>query len=141
VSVALKSPADDAPRKATFLRWIWYAARRETAPRRCHRRILDTCAGADGDANRRGAGIAVESHRSAGTDPARENGSYGADEVVQYVGEVPTVMTFLIEGSIRLTTTTRTFGHSAQPAGGRFIPRADHLTRQPSLSGAYALEE
>ena len=35
VSVALKSPADDGAAKATFLRWIWYAARRDgSAPRR-----------------------------------------------------------------------------------------------------------
>jgi len=67
---------------------------------------------------------------------------YGADEVVQYVGEVPTAMTFLIEGSIRLTTTTE--DGSVIPLSlleeGSFLGLTT-LTRQPSSSGAYALEE
>jgi CRP-like cAMP-binding protein len=67
---------------------------------------------------------------------------YGADEVVQYVGEVPTAMTFLIEGRIRLTTTTE--DGSVIPLSlleeGSFLGLTT-LTRQPSLSGAYALEE
>jgi small-conductance mechanosensitive channel len=67
---------------------------------------------------------------------------YGADEVVQYAGEVPTAMTFLIKGSIRLTTTTE--DGSVIPVSlleeGSFLGLTT-LTRQPSLSGAYALEE
>jgi CRP-like cAMP-binding protein len=61
---------------------------------------------------------------------------------VQYVGEVPTAMTFLIEGSIRLTTTTE--DGSVIPLSlleeGSFLGLTT-LTRQPSSSGAYALEE
>src|SRR6185437_4486504 len=49
---------------------------------------------------------------------------YGADEIVQYAGEVPTAMTFLIKGSIRRTTMND-----------------DGSVVQLSLAGAYALEE
>lgn len=67
---------------------------------------------------------------------------YGADEIVQYAGDVPTGMTFLVEGSIRLTTTTE--DGSVVPLSaleeGSFMGLSS-LTRQPSLSGAYALEE
>jgi len=67
---------------------------------------------------------------------------YGTDEVVQYVGEVPTAMTFLIEGTIRATTTTE--DGSVIPLSrleeGSFLGLTT-LTRQPSSSGAYALDE
>jgi CRP-like cAMP-binding protein len=67
---------------------------------------------------------------------------YGTDEVVQYAGEVPTAMTFLIKGSVRLTTTAE--DGSVIPLSlleeGSFLGLTT-LTRQPSNSGAYALEE
>jgi CRP-like cAMP-binding protein len=67
---------------------------------------------------------------------------YGTDEVVQYAGEVPTAMTFLIRGSVRLTATTE--DGSVIPLSlldeGSFLGLTT-LTRQPSNSGAYALEE
>ena len=66
VSIALKSPADDGAARATFLRWIWYAARREGLHLDgADRRLLDAGAGADSDAHRGGAGNATERHRSA----------------------------------------------------------------------------
>jgi CRP-like cAMP-binding protein len=67
---------------------------------------------------------------------------YGTDEIVQYAGEVPTAMTFLIKGSIRPTITID--DGSVVPLSlleeGSFLGLTT-LTRQPSLSGAYALEE
>ncbi len=67
---------------------------------------------------------------------------YGTDEIVQYAGEVPTAMTFLIKGSIRRTFTTD--DGSVIPLSlleeGSFLGLST-LTRQPSLHGAYALEE
>ncbi len=67
---------------------------------------------------------------------------YGTDEIVQYAGEVPTTMTFLIKGSVRPTITTD--DGSVVPLSvleeGSFLGLTT-LTRQPSPSGAYALEE
>jgi CRP-like cAMP-binding protein len=67
---------------------------------------------------------------------------YGTDEVVQYAGEVPTAMTFLIRGSVRLTTTTEDGSVILLSLleEGSFLGLTT-LTRQPSNSGAYALEE
>lgn len=67
---------------------------------------------------------------------------YGADEIVQYAGEVPAVMTFLVAGSVRLTVIDEvgdvvpvTTLHQ-----GSFLG-ITALTRQPNLAGAYALDE
>jgi CRP-like cAMP-binding protein len=143
VSVALKSPADDGAAKATFLRWIWYAARREglhldgatdefSTPARVQMAMRTVVAPA----------LRLSLTDQQALIPHAKMVRYGADEVVQYVGEVPTAMTFLIEGTIRATTTTE--DGSVIPLSlleeGSFLGLTT-LTRQPSSSGAYALEE
>jgi small-conductance mechanosensitive channel len=143
VSIALKSPADDGAARATFVRWIWYAARREGLH-------LD---GADDDFSTPARlqmamrTVVAPALRLSLTDqqsliPHAKMVRYGTDEVVQYAGEVPTAMTFLISGSVRLTATTE--DGSVIPLSlldeGSFLGLTT-LTRQPSNSGAYALEE
>jgi small-conductance mechanosensitive channel len=143
VSVALKSPADDAAAKATFLRWIWYAARREelhlddvsddfSTPARVQVAMRDVVAPA--------LRLSITDQQSL--IPHARMVRYGADEIVQYAGEVPTAMTFLIKGSIRRTMTND--DGSVTPLSlleeGSFLGLSS-LTRQPSLAGAYALEE
>jgi CRP-like cAMP-binding protein len=143
VSVALKSPADDGAAKATFLRWIWYAARREelhldgatddySTPARVQMAMRTVVAPA--------LRLTVTDQQSL--IPHAKIIRYGADEVVQYVGEVPTAMTFLVKGSIRLTTTAEdgTVIPVSLLEEGSFLGLTA-LTRQPSSSGAYALEE
>ena len=67
---------------------------------------------------------------------------YGADEVVEYAGQVPTTMTFLISGRVQLTATAD--DGSLVPIStlveGSFLGLTA-LTRQPNLASAYALEE
>ena len=67
---------------------------------------------------------------------------YGADEIVQYPGTVPTAMTFLVAGSVQLTATDE--DGVVVPVStlqqGSFIG-ITALTRQANLAGAYALEE
>jgi small-conductance mechanosensitive channel len=143
VSIALKSPADDGAARATFLRWIWYAARREGLH-------LD---GADDDFSTSARvqmamrTVVAPALRLSLTDqqsllPHAKMVRYGTDEVVQYAGEVPTAMTFLIRGSVRLTTTTEDGSVILLSLleEGSFLGLTT-LTRQPSNSGAYALEE
>jgi CRP-like cAMP-binding protein len=67
---------------------------------------------------------------------------YGADEIVQYAGDVPKAMTFVIKGSIRRTMTNDdgTVTPLSLLEEGSFLGLSS-LTRQPSLAGAYALEE
>jgi small-conductance mechanosensitive channel/CRP-like cAMP-binding protein len=143
VSIALKSPADDGAARATFLRWIWYAARREglhldgakddfSTPARVQMAMRTVVAPA----------LRLSLTDQQSLIPHAKMVRYGTDEVVQYAGEVPTAMTFLIKGSVRLTTTAE--DGSVIPLSlleeGSFLGLTT-LTRQPSNSGAYALEE
>ena len=67
---------------------------------------------------------------------------YGADEIVEYAGQVPAGMTFLVSGRVQLTTTAD--DGSLVPVStlveGSFLGLTT-LTRQPNLASAYALEE
>jgi small-conductance mechanosensitive channel len=143
VSVALKSPADDGAAKATFLRWIWYAARREglhldgesddfSTPARVQMAMRDVVAPA----------LRLSLADQQMLIPHARMTRYGSDEIVQYAGEVPTGMTFLIKGSVRRTM----IGDDGAVAPlslleeGSFLGLSS-LTRQPSLAGAYAVDE
>jgi len=143
VSVVLRSPADDGAAKTTFLRWIWYAARREglhlddvsddfSTPARVQVAMRDVVAPA----------LRLSLTDQQSLTPHARMIRYGADEIVQYAGEVPTAMTFVIKGSIRRTMTND--DGSVTPLSlleaGSFLGLSA-LTRQPSLAGAYALEE
>ncbi|BBX45476.1 mechanosensitive ion channel [Mycobacterium cookii] len=143
VSIALKSPADDGAAQATFLRWIWYAARREDL----HLDGDDDDFSTPARVQKAMRTVVAPALRLSDTDqdllvPHARVIRYGTDEIVQYAGEVPTAMTFLVNGSIRLTTTTD--DGSVVPLSvleeGSFLGLST-LTRQPSFSGAYALEE
>lgn len=143
VTIRLKSPAEDAAARSTFLRWIWYAARRENLH-------LD---GADDDFSTPARvqmamrTVVAPALRLSLTDqqsllPHAKIVRYGAEEVVHCVGEVPTAMTFLIEGSVRMATAADDGSVLSQSVleEGSFVGLTA-LTRQPNLSTAYALEE
>jgi small-conductance mechanosensitive channel len=142
-SVRLTSPADAGATEATFLRWVWYAARRE----RLH---LDE---ADDDFSTTervqtalrtvvGPELRLSLSDQQALAPYARVLRYGADEIMQYEGVVPKGMTFLMEGSVRLTTTGD--DGAVVPIGtlteGAFLG-VTTLTRQPNPAGAYALEE
>lgn len=141
-TVRLISPAEAGPTKATFLRWIWYAARREELH-------LD-----DADDNFSTPERVQAALRAVGPDLRLSLSDqqslvrharvlrYGIDETVQALGVVPTAMTFLIAGSVRLVTTGDD-GVAVQLATlgkGAFLGLTT-LTRQPNFARAYALEE
>jgi small-conductance mechanosensitive channel len=143
VTIGLRSPADDGTARATFLRWIWYAARREGLH-------LD---GADDDFSTPARvqmamrNVVAPALRLSLTDqqsltPHAKIVRYGTDEVVHFAGEVPTAISFLIRGCVRLTTTTEDGGilpvSVLEP--GSYLGLTT-LTRQPNLTTAYALEE
>jgi small-conductance mechanosensitive channel/CRP-like cAMP-binding protein len=143
VTIRLNSPAEDGAARATFLRWIWYAARREGLH-------LD---GADDDFSTSARvqtamrTVVAPALRLSHTDqqsltPHARIVRYGSDEIVQFAGEVPTAMTFLTTGCVRLTTTAEDGSVLSLSVlePGSFLGLTT-LTRQPSLSSAYALEE
>jgi small-conductance mechanosensitive channel len=143
VTIGLMSPADDGKARSTFQRWIWYAARREglhldgasddySTPARVQAAIRTGVAEA----------LRLSLPDQQSLIPHAKIVRYGTDEIVQIVGEVPTAMTFLIRGSVRTTTTAEdgsVVSLSVLEAGS-FVGLTT-LTRQPSLTTAYALEE
>jgi small-conductance mechanosensitive channel len=143
VAVALKSPAEDGAARATFHRWIWYAARREnlhldgadddfSTPERVQMAMQTVVAPA--------LRLSLADQQSLVSHARIVR--YGVDEIVAYAGEVPSAMTFLISGRVRLTAIHE--DGSVIPLSvleeGSFLGLST-LTRQPSISGAYALEE
>ncbi|UVO12459.1 mechanosensitive ion channel family protein [Mycobacterium sp. SVM_VP21] len=139
-TVALGSPADDGAAQTTFLRWLWYAARRAglhldeaedvfSTPERVAEALRSVVAPA----------LRLTDDDQRALEPYATVVRYGRDEALQRAGQVPTAMTFLTEGSVRLT--------SADPAWpdatlrhGAFLG-VTTLTRQPSLFDAHAVEE
>lgn len=143
VTVGLKSPADDSAAQATFLRWLWYASRREGLH-------LD---GADDDISTTERieqalrTVVAPALRLSQTDQQalRSHAKivrYGEGEIVEQAGRVPTKVTFLIAGSVRLTAVAQ--DESLVVVGtldeGSFLG-VTALTRQPNLADAHAVAE
>ena len=142
-NIPLRSPADDGDAKSTFLRWVWYASRRDGLH-------LDEAEDEFGtpdvveDALRT---VVAPMLRLSATDqqhlaPHSTVVRYGADEFIQHVGEVPARMTFIVSGRVRVAAPTE--DGSLTPittlSVGSFLGQTA-LTRQPVLARAQALEE
>ncbi len=142
-TVGLKSPGDDGAAQATFLRWIWYASRREglhldgaddkfSTTQRVEKAVRTVVAPA----------LRLSLADQQALIPHARMSRYGAGETVQRTGEVPTGITFIVIGSLNLTAEAR--DGSVIPVGtlgqGSFLGLTA-LTRQPNAAGAYALEE
>jgi small-conductance mechanosensitive channel len=142
-SVALNSCTDVFDAKSDFLRWIWYAARREglhldgahddfSTPARVEAALRDVVATA----------LRLTKADQQSLVPHARMVRYGADETMQYMGQVPTGITFVVAGSVRLTATDDDGSVVAISTlyDGSFLGLTT-LIRQPSFTGAYALEE
>jgi small-conductance mechanosensitive channel len=142
-SIGLSSPADDGAARSTFLRWVWYAARREelhldgsdddySTPERVEKAVRMVVAPA----------LRLNPDEQRSLHACARLVRYGADEIVEYVGQVPSAMTFLVAGRVQLSATAD--DGSVVPIStlveGSFLGLTA-LTRQPNLASAYALEE
>ncbi|OBK50222.1 mechanosensitive ion channel domain-containing protein [Mycobacterium sp. 1081908.1] len=142
-SIGLASPADDGAAKATFLRWVWYAARREdlhldnsdddySSPERVEKALRTVVAPA----------LRLNADEQRSLHSCAKLVRYGADETVEYAGQIPSGMTFLVEGRVQLTATAD--DGSIVPIStlleGSFLGLTA-LTRQPNMASAYALDE
>jgi small-conductance mechanosensitive channel len=142
-TIGLNSPADDGGARTTFLRWIWYAARREgmhldnsdddySTPERVEKAVRTVVAPA----------LRLNADEQRSLHSCARLIRYGADETVEYVGQVPKGMTFLVAGRVQLTATAD--DGSVVPIStlveGSFLGLTA-LTRQPNTASAYALEE
>ncbi len=142
-TIGLNSPADDSAVQATFLRWIWYASRREGL----HLDGADDNISTTERVEKALHTVVAPALRLTPTDeqslvPYAKVVRYGAGEIVQRAGEVPAGMAFLMQGSVRLSVTGQ--DGSTTEVGtldeGSFVGLTA-LTRQPNLSDAYALDE
>ncbi|OBK21802.1 hypothetical protein A5634_09450 [Mycobacterium asiaticum] len=142
-TIRVTSPADEGPTESTFLRWIWYAARRHdlhldgddddfSTPERVKKALRTVVA----------PELRLTLADQQLLSPYARIVRYGAGEVVQYAGAVPTAMTFLVSGKVEMTVTDEA-GATVPLATlneGSFIG-ITALTRQRNVAGAYALEE
>ena len=140
--IPLRSAADDFAAKSQFLRWVWYAARRAglhldeaedefATPERVQtslRIIAPT--------------LRLNHEDQEDLLPRVHLTRYGADEYLQYSGQTPKRMTFIVNGKVRLAAT----GHAGGIIPVRTLESGDFLgqttlTLEPVTAAAYALNE
>ena len=141
-SIPLRSPADDMATRSVFLRWVWYASRRAglhldeaeddfSTPDRM------------ADALRAIAPTLRLTHTDQQVLSAHARITrYGADEYIQFAGQVPERMTFLVKGHVRLIAR----GEDGLVIPIRTLEEGDFigqtaLTREPVVASAYAIDE
>ncbi|MGZ4764397.1 MAG: mechanosensitive ion channel domain-containing protein [Ilumatobacteraceae bacterium] len=141
-SIPLRTPADDLATRSIFLRWIWYASRRaglhldeaddefSTQERidLALRTIAPTMRLTQDDHDRLLPNVSIT--------------RYGADEPVQFAGEVPKRMSFIVSGRVRLVVS----GDDGIVLPVRTLNEGDFLgqttlTREPVTASAYAVGE
>jgi small-conductance mechanosensitive channel len=141
-SIPLRTPADDFSAKSMFLRWVWYASRRAglhldeaedefATPERLEKslRIIAPT-------------LRLNQAEQQELLPRARITRYGADEYIQFAGQVPKRMTFVVNGRVRLVAT----GDDGAVIPVRILEEGDFLgqttlTREPVSAAAYALEE
>jgi small-conductance mechanosensitive channel len=142
-SIPLQSPADDSAAKATFLRWIWYASRRDGL----HLDEAEDEFGTPELVEEAVRTVVAPMLRLSPTDqqqltPKATVVRFGADEIMEHVGDVPARMTFIVSGRVRVTAPSD--DGSMVPIttldAGSFLGQTG-LTRQPVLADAQALGE
>ncbi len=141
--IPLRTPADDGKAKATFLRWIWYAARRAGLH-------LDDAEDQFSTADRVAAAVravAAPILRLDREEQARlvEHAKlerYGDGELIQRSGEVPTGIKFIVSGEVQLTAAGEDGAEVVVGSleRGSFLGQST-LTRQPVIGWSYAVGE
>lgn len=141
-TIPLRSPADDGAAKATFLRWVWYAARRAELH-------LDGVADDFGTPERlaKACRYMATALRLGHTDQQEllthaVLTRYGVDEAIQTAGDVPTCMSFIVAG--RAQVTVRGSDGTVAPVRtlhpGEFLGQSA-LTREATRTSVHAVEE
>jgi small-conductance mechanosensitive channel len=141
-TIPLRSAAAGQSARATFTRWLWYAARRAEY-------TLDGCEDDFATPERKFAALQAIAH-SLRLTPADQRSlveqvrlyRFGADEHIQRPGTVPRSMKFLVDGQVQLVATT----DNGVPVEvmtldeGNFLGQTT-LTREPVTAAAVALTE
>lgn len=142
VTIPVRTPADDAVARSTFQRWLWYSARRAGLQLDGMADDFSTVA-RRADALRKIAPVLrVSSSELEAVLPHVVLTRYGADEVMQKSGEVPSAMRFIVKGRVRLTVAGKDGAIIPMTTlhEGDFIGQTA-LTREPVAGNAYAVGE
>jgi small-conductance mechanosensitive channel len=140
--IPVRTPADDFAAKSLFLRWVWYASRRDGLH-------LDEAEDEFATPERLEASLRIiaPTLRLTAADqqallPRAKLTRYGTEEYLQFAGQVPKRMTFVVNGRVRLV---------ASGDDGAIIPVSTleegdflgqtALTREAVTASAYAIEE
>ena len=141
-SIPLYTPAMDEAVRSTFLRWVWYAARREGLR-------LDGVADDFSTPEPLTAAMRAVASTLRLTENEQQDiaavmrlARYGDGELLQRPGQVPFGMRFVVEGRVNLTVTDR----NGAVIPSRTLERGDFLgqtalTREPVLATAHAVGE
>ncbi|WP_304116722.1 mechanosensitive ion channel domain-containing protein [Mycolicibacterium bacteremicum] len=141
-TIPLRSPSDDAAARSTFLRWIWYAARRAELHLD---EADDDFAGPehiDEAMSVVASSLRLTAEETEALSPLVRLARYGVQESMQAPGQVPTRMTFIVRGRVQLTA-VREDGVLVTvrvAEEGDFLGQTA-LTREPVTTGAQALDE
>lgn len=141
--IPLRSPADDGDAEATFLRWLWYAARRAglhldeaddefADPQLITDAIRSTVAPT--------LQLSVDQQMAMASHAIIER--YGAGELIQPEGIVPEAMSFIISGTVLLTSDAGDGGmaEAGTLEAGSYIGQST-LVRHPTVGHCFALGE
>ena len=139
-TIAVDSPSEYGKAQATFLRWLWYAARREGLH-------LDNAVDVFSTPQRAAEALRTVVAPALGLSDAEQQTllpharvvRYAVGEPLQKADEVPAFMTFLMQGSVRLVD-------QDSDSPGDLLSRGEFLgvttlTREASRVDAHALEE
>lgn len=140
--IPVRTPADDFAAKSLFLRWVWYASRRAGLH-------LDEAEDEFATTERIEASLRTiaPTLRLTAADqeallPRATLTRYGTEEYLQFAGQVPKRMTFLVNGRVRLVAN----GDDGAIIPVHILEEGDFLgqtalTREAVTASAYALEE
>ena len=140
--IPVRTPADDFAAKSLFLRWVWYASRRAGLH-------LDEAEDEFATPERLEASLRIiaPTLRLTAAEqqellPRAKLTRYGTEEYLQFAGQVPKRMTFLVNGRARLVAS----GDDGAIIPVRTLEEGDFLgqtalTREAVTASAYALEE
>ena len=142
-TIPLRSPGDDITAKATFLRWIWYAARRAD---------LHLDESQDGFSEPKWVAEAIhavvaptlrltveQQHELVESATIQQ---YGAGELIQAAGSLPDAVSFILSGAVVLTAENADGAQTeiSRLEEGSFFGQSA-LVRHSVIDSVYALDE
>jgi len=141
-SIPLRTPADDFPAKSMFLRWVWYASRRAGLHLDEAEDVFETPERLQTSLHTIAPTLRLTPADQELLLPHVSLTRYGADEYLQFAGQVPKRMLFIVNGRVRLVVT----GDDGAIVPVRTLEPGDFigqtaLTREPVSASAYALGE